>query len=245
MTTPSRGETRGKAEGLDARLEAAYAWTTQNRRFMLSAIAVILGLSTAGVASFEIHKNRVKNAQMALAKVEDEFTRAMGVQADAFVIPEPANADVARTSREQARDGFAHVASERAGFRAGKLALLRTAQMEARLGNWAQAEARLGELREQLDKDDPAQFLALRLQGYVQEQQGDFGAAGDSYREAAKSGHDPDPARAWFAAGSSYARAGQVDDATSAFQELLGVDPEFAEKAGVLERLDAFGAASD
>ncbi|MFQ5513457.1 MAG: hypothetical protein ACE5FG_03395 [Myxococcota bacterium] len=237
MTIRQRSDTAARPEGFDARLEAAFAWVADH---WMAALGVVGGLLVTGgivAGAYEYRQRTEDAAQVALAQVENRFVRAMGGDVQATLISEPANPELARTAREEALAEYDEVAIEHGGTRAADLARLRAAEMEVGLGHWNEGQRRLAELAAELDAEDPLRAVALRLRGYVLEQQGRFADAGEAYAEAAAVRSYPARGSLWMTAGEAYARAGQGDLALDAFQEALAADPELAEQAGVVDRL--------
>ncbi len=244
MTIRGRGDTEARARGFDATLEAGFNWVAEHARSLLTIVglAVLVG---AGIAvSYEVRNRGENEAQLELAQVETGFARAMGGSPDGALalVSEPANQEQARRGREEALARFEAVALDHRGTRAAPLASLRAAEMEVDLERWPDAERRLAELVAELGAEDMLRAVALRLMGFAQEQQGRFAEAGESYEQAAQVEAYPALGALWVAAGASLARAGATERAIAAFQQVLSVDPELAEREGIVERLSELSA---
>jgi tetratricopeptide (TPR) repeat protein len=222
MTIRQRSETETRAQGFDAKIEAAFDWLSARSRYVFGVLGTLLVAGAAVAGLYELNKNRQDAAELALAQVEYGFSVAMGSPIDEFLVPEPFNEDQARRAREEALAHFEAVVLDHRRSRAAQVASVRAAEMEVDLGRWSDAEARLGKL---------------------QEEQGRFAEAGESYADAA--GVQAYPARAslWMAAGGSFARAGASERALAAYQQVLSLDPELAEREGIVERLSELAAA--
>jgi tetratricopeptide (TPR) repeat protein len=237
MTIRQRSETEARAQGFDAKIEAAFDWLSARSRYVFGVLGTLLVAGAAVAGLYELNKNRQDAAELALAQVEYGFSVAMGSPIDEFLVSEPFNEEQARRAREEALAHFEAVVLDHRRTRAAQVASVRAAEMEVDLGRWSDAEARLGKLAAQLSRRDALRAVALRLLGFLQEEQGRFAEAGESYADAA--GVQAYPARAslWMAAGGSFARAGATERALAAYQQVLSLDPELAEREGILERL--------
>ena len=242
MTMRSRGDTEARASGFDATLEAGFNWVAERARWVLTILGVIAVIGAGIAISHDRRTQRENDAQLALRQVEAGYARAMGSPVEEIWVAEPANQVQAQRGREEALARFEAVSLDHPGTRGALLARLRAAEMEVDLERWADAEARLTELVDQFGEFDVVRAIALRLLGFVQEQQGRFAEAGESYEQAALPGLYPAAGSVWLEAGASFARAGAIERAVLAYQKVLSIDPELAERDGVLERLSALAA---
>lgn len=232
----------GVLDRIEAVAENVFGWIDEHRREVLVGIAIFIvaGLSLAG--GFEWLERREDAAQLALSQVDRAFARSMGGDPTGVSPPEPANAGQARSAREAALAGYDNVILEHSGSRASENASIRAAEVEADLGQYDAAAARLRTLAEQLDRDDVLRALALVELGWVEELREDPGAAAQSYSDAARAPGNPDPASAWLRAGREFERAGAANPAVLAYQELLSADPELGESEHVSDRISALQA---
>jgi tetratricopeptide (TPR) repeat protein len=242
MTIRQRSETETRAQGFDAKLEAAFEWLGARSLYVIAVLGTLLVAGAAVAGFYELNKNRQDAAELALAQVGYGFAVAMGSPIEDFLISEPFSKEQARRAREEALAHFEAVVLDHRRTRTAQVASLRAAEMEVDLGRWSDAQARLAKLVAQLSRRDALRAVALRLLGFLQEQQGRFAEAGESYADAA--GVQAYPARAslWMAAGGSFARAGASERALAAFQQVLSLDPELAEREGIVERLSELAA---
>ena len=237
--TGHRSDTAAPAEGFDARMEQAFAWVVENARIVFPILGGLVLLCAIGAGVWEYFRYTEAQAQDALALVDDAWVVAMGANLDSIVIPEPANREQAKKAREEALTGFNAVALEHEGTRAGRIASLRAAQMEAEVGQLEAADTRLSALVATLEPDDVLKAMSLRFQGFVREQRSEFTAAGESYAAAAEIAGYPAVAALWIAAGDAYGRDGASQQAIAAYEEALSKDPDLSERAGVIGRIDA------
>ena len=244
MTRPVRGDTEARASGFDAKMEAGFAWVAEHLRMVLIVLGVLLLAGVSVAISYEIRTSSENEAQLALALVEAGFARAMGSSVSDALVVEPANEAQATRGREEALGRFEAVVLDHRGTRAAQLAQLRAAEMEVDLARWRDAEARLGQLAGGVSGDDILRAMALRLMGFALEQQGRFEEAGESYVRAGAVERYPVRGGLFIAAGASFARAGAVERAIAAFQRAVSLDPELAEREGVVDRLGELSALS-
>jgi hypothetical protein len=166
MTIRQRSETETRAQGFDAKIEAAFDWLSARSRYVFGVLGTLLVAGAAVAGLYELNKNRQDAAELALAQVEYGFSVAMGSPIDEFLVPEPFNEDQARRAREEALAHFEAVVLDHRRSRAAQVASVRAAEMEVDLGRWSDAEARLGKLVGQLSRRDALRAVALRLLGF-------------------------------------------------------------------------------
>lgn len=237
--TASQGKPKDSPlERFEARAQHVFDWIGSHPRQVLGGIggAVLAGLVVT--LAYEWIDRSENAAQEALAKVERRFTVELGGDPRLAILPEPANPDQARRAREEALAGFEAVAQAHSSSRAADFAQLRAAEMEVDLGQLDAAEARLGELDQQLGGSDPLRAIALRLTAYTRQLEGQHVEAGAAYQEGAEIDAYPDSSSLWLAAAQSFERGGATDRAMLAYQEVLASDPELGEREGVLGRIE-------
>jgi predicted negative regulator of RcsB-dependent stress response len=237
-------DTEAPLEGLEARLQRGFDWIGRHPRAVLAALGAIVALGALTAVSYELwQRSRDESAAM-LAEIEDRFATSMGGAEELAFVPEPANPEQAARSREEALRALEAFVGRHARSRASYLAQLRAAEIESDLGRHAEAEARLRDLTKELGDDDPLRAVALRLLGYVLEEQERPADAGQAYADAAAVESYPDHAALWLAAGEAFRRAGDRARAEEAYREVIRADPEFAAERGVegLLALLAIGA---
>ena len=239
MTTRHHGETEARAEGLEGRIEDAFEWITDHAREVVTGVVAFLVVGGAAGGLWEWSSRRAAVAQGDLAAVEIAYNLAMGASPRMLFTAEPANADQALRAREAALAGFEAVGDDHSGSLAASLAQIRAAEMEIELGRADAAQARLGALASQLDAQDLKRAVALRLRGYALEELDRWGEAGIAYADAAGVEAYPDRPSAWLSSAESYARAGDADGEIAAYQQILELDPAFAESQQITERLNA------
>lgn len=244
MTTRHHGETEARAEGLEGRIEDVFEWATAHSRGVVIGIVSFLVIGGGIAAGWELNRRAAENAQRQLADVELAYNQAMGAGPRTVFPAEPANPEQGVRAREAALAGFEAVAREHEGSVAAELAGIRAAELEIELGRAVAAERRLQLLSDAAGRDALTRGVALRLRGYALEELGRFGDAGDAYGAAGGVAGYPDRAAVWLSAADNYARVGDSDRELAAYQQILDLDLEFADRNQVTERLNALGGAS-
>ncbi len=244
MTTRHHGETEARAEGLEGRIEDVFEWATAHSRGVVIGIVSFLVIGGGIASAWELARRAAEDAQRQLAEVELAYNQAMGAGPRTVFPAEPANPDQGVRARESALAGFEAVGLEHEGSVAAELAGIRAAEIEIELGRVEAAEQRLQRFSDAVGLDTLPRGVALRLRGYALEEHGRFGAAGDAYGAAGGVAGYPDRPAVWLSAADNYARAGDSDRELAAYQQILDLDPEFADRNQVTERLDALGGAT-
>ncbi len=237
MTTEHHSDTDRKVRGVEATIQHGFDWLQDNSKLVLIGIGgfLLVGASVAGI--HEYRQQVEESAQAAFAAIETEFATAMGGSDQQPIIPEPANRDQATKAREAAVIAIDAFVAEHASADIADIARLRAVEHQIDLGQLEKADASLSGLLSGLDPGAPLRAMALRLRGYVLEERSEFAAAGEAYQEGAGVTTYPGHATLWIAAAESFVRGDDNERAIQAYQEVLGADPELAERSGVLTRL--------
>ncbi len=218
-------------------IQKGFDWVGRNPREVLSAIAAIIVIGGLVAGGYEWRRRTENKAARLLEEIERGFSESMGADRRIALVPEPANADQAQRSREEALEKLERFIAEQEGSRAVDFAALRAAEMETDLGRFGDAEKRLGGLSGHLGSEDVLRPVADRLRGYVLEEQGEHLRAGEAFVAAAEAPGYPDPASVWLSAAEAFRRSGETDRAAHAYQQILEADPLYAANKRVLDRL--------
>jgi predicted negative regulator of RcsB-dependent stress response len=234
-------DTAAPVEGIEARIAAAFEWASEHPREVLSVLGaiVVTGALVAGV--YEWQRRSQASAARALEQIEERFAQSMGADRFAAVIPEPQDGARATRSREEALAAFDQFIRSHGRSRFADFAAVRAAEMEIDLGRLGAADERLRELVEDLGSEPLLRAIALRLLGYVLEEEGQHGEAGKAYAEAAATEGYPDPAAVWLLAADAFRRAGERDQAATAYREVQQADPVYAAQKDVAALLATLG----
>ncbi len=239
MTQPPlrHADTEARATGFDAVLESAFERIRQHGRQVAIGLGVVLVLGTAAAIAYDSARRAENAASSALARIESEFSAAMGAPLGVAIVPEPANEALARRAREAALARFDELIAEHEGSEAARIAAIRAAEMEVDLGRLEAAVERLTGLDSSLDPDDLRRPLALRLKAYVHEEQAQPLAAAEALERASQVESYPGRALLLVAAGDAYERAAAYRRAIAAYQRALSITPELAQQSDVIGRI--------
>lgn len=240
--TQRHTDTEIPLKGFEATLQTGFDWAGEHPREVLAVIGAIVlgGALIAGV--YEWQQRSRDSAARALEQIEQQFAGSMGADPRVALVPEPGDPEQARQSRERALTELVAFIEDRGSSRAAEFATVRAAEMEADLGRFEEAQWRLEELVDDLDPSDPIRAVALRLLGYVLEEQQLDLEAGEAYAAAAAIESYPDPADLWLGAGDAYRRGGDAERAAEAYRKALGADPVWATRKGVEDLLGPLDA---
>ncbi len=234
------GETERRLEGFEARLEQVFeAIEAHSREVIIAGVALLL-LGGLAAGLYEWQKSSVNDAQLALDEVDWTFLEAMGGRRDDLYPVEPANEQQARSAREEALAGYELVIEEHGGV-SGEIAQIRAAEVEVGLGRLEAAERRLAETADETS-GDALRASALRLHGFVLEELLRPLDAAARYEAAAAIESYPAREDLWISASEARVRGGDMAGAASDLREVLGIAPEYAERLGLVERLESVEA---
>ena len=242
MTQPSlqHGDTETRPKGFDAVLERLFERASEHARSLAIGLGVVVVMGVAAAVLYDRAKGAQEEAASALAVVEAQFSAAMGAPPGEPLPPEPANANIARLAREAALEDLELVISQHEGSQAARIAAIRAAEMEIDLGRLDAASERLRELPARLALDDPKRAMALRLAGYVLDEQGEPLAAAEAYELGAEVTTYPGRPMLLHAAAEAYERAGEYQRAIEAYQQSLAVAAEeLGQPTRILRRIEA------
>ena len=182
----SRKETNTAAKTL-AELEATgdrlTEWSSQHAATILAVLATVLVMA-AGVGFYLQHRSEGRQAAAdALALATSEYRQAMGADPFGGAIPEPANAEVATSTREKFSDRFTRVASEYPKTTAGALALLEAGQLALELRKKDEAKTHFEKARDSAAGTAVGALASIRLAGLA-EDAGDLKGAAEAFEAA-------------------------------------------------------------
>ncbi len=234
--------TAAPSEGFQATLERAFDWVNRNARAVLWALGLFIVIGGAAAAVFEYTRMRSARAASALSVVEAIYAREMGASPTTPLIPEPANPEHAARARADAIAGLEEVSRGYPGTLAAYMAEIRAAELEVDLVRLQDARDRLQALIASLEPGAAEKGIALRLLGYVLEENGETLQAAEAYAQAGAIQAYRARAAAWGLAGDTFARAGQLERALEAYGQAIAIDTDFATRAGLPQRLEELQA---
>ncbi|MFO0687518.1 MAG: tetratricopeptide repeat protein [Myxococcota bacterium] len=208
----TRKETNTAAETL-AELEATgdrlAEWSSEHAAKILAVIAAVL-VAAAGVGFYFQHRAEGRQAAAnALALATSEYRQAMGADPMGGAIPEPANAEVATSTRKRFSERFAALAAEHPKTTSGALAWLEAGQLALELGETDEAKSRFEKARDAAAGTAIGALAWIRL-AELAESAGDLASAAGAYESAAGIAAYPlrahalaDATRCWIGSGDS------------------------------------------
>ena len=235
--TQRHEDTEAPLKGFEARLAAGFEWIGQHPREVLGVIGAIVIGGALVAGGYEWQRRSNDNATRELEQIERRFAESMGVDLRAAVPPEPVDRERATRSREEALEAFDRFVESHRGSRFAHFAAVRAAEMEADLGRLEAAGRRLRTLVEELSSEALLRAIALRLLGYVLEEQEQYAEAGEAYASAAGVEGYPDPAAVWLLAAEAFQHAGDRERAAEAYRQVLDADPVYAARRRVEDLL--------
>jgi tetratricopeptide (TPR) repeat protein len=228
---------------LDSVFERGAAWVGDHPQIVLLAIGALLAVAAlvGGVGS--MRERNAKAAEAEVSGVYDAYLAAMGASPGAREVPEPANPEVGRKTREEFSAKLLAAANNHGGSAAAVAGRLQAADLLEQNGDAAGAFA----ARELAAKSGPrgsgATAIALTRYAVALEMQGNLQAAAEAFETA---GEIDSPGQALALADAARCWALKGDEARAlalyARAEKLGVD---AVPVHVRQRLIELRGASE
>jgi len=259
VTTPKPVLAPDPENAFESFLSRGLDWINDHRAEFLAGLvaAILLGGASAGV--WEWRNSRERGAHEALAQIESTLVRELGGDPNtnngfspalygAIILPaplEPADANRAREAREKALAAFAALSEERSGTFAATVAVLRAAEVELQLERYADADARLAALIDDLGRGAEVRGVALHMRGGVLEELERPQEAAQLYADAGAIEAYPGRIQAWLAAALTYERLGMRERALASYDAIRLISPEFAERGGLLDRIEDLRAVAE
>jgi tetratricopeptide (TPR) repeat protein len=142
-------------------------------------------------------------------------------------IPEPANAELATSTRTKFSERFAQVATEHPRTTSGALAWLEAGQLSLELGNRDEARSRFEQARDSASGTAVGALASIRL-ARLAEDGGDLAGAAQAFEAAAAIASYPLRAGALADAARCWITAGENEKGLAAYQRL---EAEFPDQA--------------
>ena len=200
-------------------------WASENAALILGVIAAVLVLAGGVGLYVQGQEGSRDDAADALAIATSQYRQAMGAHPIAGVIPEPANPEVAETTRTEYVERFSAIAREHAGTTAASVAWLQAGQLQTELGRLEAAAESFGRARDQGSGTAIEAIGSIRLAGLA-EDRGDFSVAASAFEAAAGVESYPLRAQALADAARCWAAAGSEDEALAVYQRLEAAFPD-------------------
>ncbi len=224
---PSDESAAARLDEIQSRGDDLAEWIGDNPVLILGAAGAILALAAIyGLAASGIGSSG-QEASRSIALVKSEFRQAMGgAYSGSFEVPEPANPEAARSTREEYVERFKEIAAEHEGTQMGGYALVQAASLQADLEDREGALASFERALEPYGKDEPMRGIILERIAALHEQGGDLKAATAAHLEASAIVDFPLRYFALLGAARSQAEAGLADAAIANFERVTQESPD-------------------
>lgn len=227
---------KSRDESASARLDEIQSWGDDLSRWIgenplpiLAVAGVILAITAIyGVVSSEIDGSK-HQASTAIAAVKSEFRQAMGgayAYSGSLDVPEPANPEIARTTRQQYIGRFRELADEHEGTQMGGYARFQVATLQADLDDDEAALTSFQQALAPYDEDEAMRGIILERIALIHEQRGDLAAAAKAHLEASEITSYPLRYFALLNAARSQAAADLPDAAIANFDRVIRESPD-------------------
>ncbi len=226
----NRPKQESAAETLDeiqSRGDDLSEWISENPGPILAggglvlAIAAIWGFASSGMDGDKL------SASAAIADARNDYRVAMGGRyGGAGEVPEPANPEAARETREEFIGRFQKLAEEHAGSEAGSQALVQVGNLQAELDDVDGALASFQKALEPFGANDAMRGILLERVAVLHERKGDLEAAAAAHLEASGITRYPLRYHALVNAARTQAEAGKTDEAIATFDRITAEAPD-------------------
>lgn len=216
-----------RLEEIQTRAEELAHWIGENPIPILAVggtillMAALYGFALNGVAG------SAQTASTQIASVKNEFRQAMGgAYSGSFEIPEPANPEAARATREEYLGRFQKIAEEHAGSEMGSYALIQAGTIQADLDDTDGALESFERAMEPYASSDAMRGVLLERIALLHEGRGEAEAAIQRHLEASDVTGYPLRYFALLNAARLQAESGQVDAAIANFDRITNESPD-------------------
>lgn len=210
-------------------------WVSENRIVLLAIAIAILGVALGSDLWAGYQARSGSAGAEALAEVRSEYLAAMGAQPGDLVAAEPANPQVARTTRETFVKRFEEVGEAHAGTAAASLALLEAGNLHEKLGAPHLAADAWQAALDSAESGSALEALLLSRMARAHEDAQEWAAAAAAHERAGRIEEYPGRWNALAAAARCRIEAGEPDAALALFAEL--------EAAAVIDEVPAYTVA--
>jgi tetratricopeptide (TPR) repeat protein len=213
-------------EALESRGERLAEWISANPKPILGTVGAVLAAALVFGLVSQSRESAETDAAAALASVQRDYRLAMGADASAIDIAEPANPEAARDAREAAVSGLRGVIAEYAG---SPTAVLATLDLGERLVELGRSEEAIAAWQNAADgAADDLRGLILERIGAQAELEGRLADAADTYERASEISGYPLRHQALAEAARLRASAGEAEAAIALLQRLEAESPDYA-----------------
>jgi tetratricopeptide (TPR) repeat protein len=203
---------------LDSVFERAAHWVGQRPQVALAAIVAILLAAALAGGLHSWRQSRAHAAEAAVAGVWDAYLAAMGASPGARDVPEPANPELARKTREEFATKLLDAAKKYDASAAAALGRLQAADLLEKNGDAAGAFAARELAAKSAPRSTGVAAIALSRYAVALEAKGDVAGAAKAFEQAAEI-DTPGRVLALADAARCYAQLGKRDEALRLFAE--------------------------
>jgi tetratricopeptide (TPR) repeat protein len=195
-------------------------WVGENPVLVLGGGAAILVLAAAIGGFLAWHRHQENTGSAALAAAELAYREAMGADANALDVPEPANPETARRVRSEGIERYLKVAADHEGTAAATIALLEAGTLRDELGEPEQALTLWQQALAGTRSGTPLRALVLVRLARAREGRAEWSEAAAAYQEAGEVADFAMRYRALADAARCLAEAGEPERAVALYDRV-------------------------
>jgi hypothetical protein len=224
---PNEESAAVRLDEIESRSQDLADWIGDNPMPILAAGGVILlAAAIYGIASSGV-EGSAHAASTEIASVKNEFRQAMGGSyAGLPDIPELANPEAAKDTREQYLGRFQQLAVDHSGSEMGSYALIQAGMLQSALEDSAGAIASFEQALEPYDNDAPMRGILLERLALLHEERGEASDAVKQHIAASNVTGYPLRYFALLNAARLQAEMGEVDAAIANFDRITTESPD-------------------
>ncbi len=224
---PAEESATARLNEIQSRGDELSEWISQNPMPILAVAGGILAVTAIYVFAVSELDGSKNEASTEIAAVKNEFRRAMGgAYAGSVDIPEPANPETARSTREEYIGRFQEVASAHEGTEMAGYALFQVATLQSDLDDDESALASFQQALASYGDDAAMRGIILERIALLHEARGELEAATTSHLEASEITSFPLRYFALLNAARTQAEAGLDDQAVANFDRVTHESPD-------------------
>lgn len=234
MAVPKKKKNKSSKESaavaldqLETRSGDLAQWISDNPLPILAGAGTILAIAAVYTLASSGIDTAKHEASAAIAVAKSEYRSAMGGAYSGTVeIPEPANPEIARSTRLEYIERFQGLAAEQAGNEMGSYAWVQAGSLQADQGDLEGALESFEQALEPFDKSEAMRGIILARIAVIHEQLGDLASAAAAHLEASEITSYPLRYFALLNAARNQAEAGQTDAAIVSFDRVTQESPD-------------------
>ncbi|MCP4036589.1 MAG: hypothetical protein GY733_06605 [bacterium] len=225
--SPKQESAAETLDELQSRGDDLSVWIGENPGPVLAAAGAILALAAVyAFASSGVDSGKL-DASTAIAHAKSEYREAMGGSySGSFEVPEPANPEAARSTREEYIERFKELAKEHVGSEMGSYALVQVGSLQAQLDDVDGALESFRAALEPYEKNEAMRGVVLERIALLHERKGELEAAATAHLEASEVTGYPLRYFALLNAARTQAESGQSEIAIANFDRITSEAPD-------------------